>query len=225
MLLAGRGIGRSAASSRGRAAGQHAAPLVPAALGAAGARASAVVPLGIAPAAHAPFHPLRSARPSRHPVVVTRAVAAEASSKPAGCSRGSHWAVHKFGGTCMASAERLRAVAELMVKDSADSKLVVVSAMGGVPASPIKVTDLLLNMIKRAAKQDAAFLVDLAALQEKHVVTAKALLGETPELTEFISRLMDDIGNLKAMLQAMSIGEARGARAPVYARPCVRPGL
>jgi hypothetical protein len=56
--------------------------------------------------------------------------------------------------------------------------------------------------------QDAAFLVDLAALQEKHVETAKKLLGQGPELTSFVARLMDDIGNLKAMLQAICIGEA-----------------
>ncbi|KXZ53016.1 hypothetical protein GPECTOR_8g384 [Gonium pectorale] len=78
--------------------------------------------------------------------------------------------------------------------------------MGSHPSSPIKVTDLILNMIKKASRQDAAFLVDLAALQEKHVETAKNLLGQSPELTQFVASLMDDITNLKAMLQAMSIG-------------------
>lgn len=77
--------------------------------------------------------------------------------------------------------------------------------MGSHPSSPVKVTDLILNMIKKASRQDAAFLVDLAALQEKHVETAKQLLGQTPELTQFVAGLMDDITNLKAMLQAMSI--------------------
>lgn len=42
--------------------------------------------------------------------------------------------------------------------------------------------------------------------QEKHVETAKKLLGTGPELTAFVSRLMDDIGNLRAMLQAICIG-------------------
>lgn len=40
----------------------------------------------------------------------------------------------------------------------------------------------------------------------KHVDTAKELLGEGRELTSFVSRLMDDIGDLKAMLRAISIG-------------------
>lgn len=43
--------------------------------------------------------------------------------------------------------------------------------------------------------------------QEKHVETAKQLLGEGPDLTAFVSRLMDDMGNLKSMLQAICIGE------------------
>lgn len=42
--------------------------------------------------------------------------------------------------------------------------------------------------------------------QEKHVDTAKLLLGEGKSLTDFIARLLDDIANLKAMLHAISIG-------------------
>ncbi|PNW69854.1 hypothetical protein CHLRE_18g749447v5 [Chlamydomonas reinhardtii] len=133
-------------------------------------------------------------------------VSGAAAEKPTGV-RGAHWQVHKFGGTCMASADRIRATAELMASTVGpdSSTCVVVSAMGNHPTSPIKVTDLILNMIKKASRQDAAFLVDLAALQEKHVDTAKLLLGQSPELTQFVSSLMDDITNLKAMLQAMSI--------------------
>ncbi len=115
--------------------------------------------------------------------------------------------------------------------------------MGSHPTSPVKVTDLLLNMVAKASQQDQAFLIDLAALQvtltvhlscchcidqsgpvpalgnkllsrdfcllqEKHVETAKLLLGEGKELNQFVSRLLDDIANLKAMLHAISIGAA-----------------
>jgi aspartokinase/homoserine dehydrogenase 1 len=137
-----------------------------------------------------------------------RAVLAEgARAAPAdGCPRGAQWVVHKFGGTCMASAERVNGAARLIIDDPAEGKVVVVSAMGSTKESPIKVTDLILNMVSRAAKQDAAFLVDLASLQEKHVSAAKALLGEGPALSSFIARLLEDIGNLKAMLQAICIG-------------------
>ncbi|CAL8471282.1 g10824 [Coccomyxa elongata] len=119
--------------------------------------------------------------------------------------RGGQWQVHKFGGTCVAAAERISEVAQLVADDPAEQKLVVVSAMGSHPTSPVKVTDLLLNMIAKASKQDQAFLIDLAALQEKHVETAKLLLGEGKELNGFVARLLDDIANLKAMLHAISI--------------------
>ena len=158
-------------------------------------------------------------------------------------------------------------------------QVVVVSAMGSHESSPIKVTDLLLNMVAKAARQDEGFLLDLAALQvrrpwfalpvmcqphltsaphqstsapmpeckcatqctslnpgvaldlerktsssptcylslcstssksrlvqEKHVETAKLLLGGGRLLNSFVSRLLDDIANLKAMLRAISIG-------------------
>lgn len=43
-------------------------------------------------------------------------------------------------------------------------------------------------------------------LQEKHVETAKQLLGDGRALNRFVARILDDIANLKAMLQAISIG-------------------
>lgn len=51
----------------------------------------------------------------------------------------------------MATAERIRAVSQLMLQDKPESRVVVVSAMGSAPGQPIKVTDLILNMIKKAA--------------------------------------------------------------------------
>ena len=46
--------------------------------------------------------------------------------------------------------------------------------------------------------------------------TAKLLLGEGKELNAFVSRLLDDIGKLKAMLHAISIG-AQCTRHPPHA--------
>lgn len=65
----------------------------------------------------------------------------------------------------MSAAQRIAAAAEMIAKEEAPQTMVVVSAMGSHPSSPIKVTDLLLNMVAKAAKQDPAFLIDLAALQ------------------------------------------------------------
>jgi aspartokinase len=65
----------------------------------------------------------------------------------------------------VAAADRISAAAQLVAEDPAEQKLVVVSAMGAHPSSPVKVTDLLLNMVAKASQQDQAFLIDLAALQ------------------------------------------------------------
>eukprot|EP00892_Ulva_mutabilis_P007158 jgi/Ulvmu1/4814/UM020_0099.1 len=78
--------------------------------------------------------------------------------------------------------------------------------MGSHPKSPVKVTDLILNMISKAAKKDDGFVMDLSALEEKHMTTAQELLGEDPaELTEFSAQLLSDISDLKSMLKAISI--------------------
>lgn len=47
--------------------------------------------------------------------------------------------VHKFGGTCVSAAERIASVAEYIVKNAESShNVVVVSAMGSHPSSPVK---------------------------------------------------------------------------------------
>lgn len=127
--------------------------------------------------------------------------------------RGAHWQVHKFGGTCVAAAERIEAICKYVVGggdaaaggQTAEQQVVVVSAMGSHPSSPVKVTDLLINMVTKAAAQNQEFLLDLAALQKKHVECAELLLGPGKELNSFVARLLDDMANLKAMLQAISI--------------------
>ncbi len=150
--------------------------------------------------------PLR-VRQARAKQLAIRAAVAEPPvlEKEVTFPRGAQWEVHKFGGTCVASPDRIRDVAQLMLKGDSQ-RVTVVSAMGSHPASPVKVTDLLLNMVDKAAKQDEAFLLDLAALQQKHLDAAKALLGSGDELNTFVGTLLNDIANLKAMLHAISIG-------------------
>lgn len=54
-------------------------------------------------------------RLSRKSSCVVRSVLADAPSQALeGFTRGGHWQVHKFGGTCMASAARLKAAAQLV---------------------------------------------------------------------------------------------------------------
>lgn len=165
----------------------------------------AVTP-SVARAFRIPVRPTRAAKP-----LTIRAAVAEPPvlEKEVTFPRGAQWEVHKFGGTCVASPDRIRDVAQLMLKGDSQ-RVMVVSAMGSHPSSPVKVTDLLLNMVAKAAQQDEAFLLDLAALQQKHLDAAKALLGSGDELNTFVGTLLNDIANLKAMLHAISIGMERG---------------
>lgn len=112
--------------------------------------------------------------------------------------KGDSWAVHKFGGTCVGNSERIKDVADVVVKDDSERKLVVVSAMA-------KVTDMMYDLIHRAQSRDDSYLSALDAVLEKHRSTALELL-DGDELSSFLARLHDDINNLKAMLRAIYIG-------------------
>lgn len=138
----------------------------------------------------------------------SQAVAADSTAEAAlDCPRGPQWQVHKFGGTCVGGAELIEDACKLVLGELEESKVVmVVSAVGSSKSSPVKVTDLILRMIDKAVNQDVGFMLDLAALQEKHVDVARRLLGEGQDLNQFLGKLMDDVSNLKAMLQAISIG-------------------
>lgn len=126
------------------------------------------------------------------------AASLEAAVEKIELPKGDMWSVHKFGGTCVGSSERIKNVAEIIMNDTSERKLVVVSAMS-------KVTDMMYDLIKRAESRDGSFMSASDAVLEKHTQTAKDLL-QGDELLSFLSRLHDDINNLKAMLRAISIG-------------------
>ncbi|KAG2714057.1 hypothetical protein I3760_03G008400 [Carya illinoinensis] len=111
--------------------------------------------------------------------------------------KGDTWSVHKFGGTCVASSERIKNVADLIVEDDSERKLVVVSAMS-------KVTDMMYDLIEKAQSRDDSYISALDAVLEKHRSTALDLL-DGDELGSFLSQLHHDISNLKAMLRAIYI--------------------
>lgn len=112
--------------------------------------------------------------------------------------KGDLWSVHKFGGTCVGSSERIKNVAEIIIKDDTERKLVVVSAMS-------KVTDMMYDLIFKAQSRDDSYLSAVDAVFEKHRSTAHDLL-DGDELAGFLSLLHHDIHNLKAMLRAIYIG-------------------
>ncbi|KAJ6379545.1 hypothetical protein OIU76_016229 [Salix suchowensis] len=107
------------------------------------------------------------------------------------------WSVHKFGGTCVGSSERIQNVAQVIVQDSSEGKLVVVSAMS-------KVTDMMYDLINKAQARDDSYVSAVDAVFEKHKLTAMDLL-DGDDLASFLSRLHHDINNLKAMLRAIYI--------------------
>lgn len=112
--------------------------------------------------------------------------------------KGDSWSVHKFGGTCVGNSERIRNVADVIIQDQSEGKLVVVSAMS-------KVTDMMYDLIHKAQSRDESYLTALDAVLEKHKLTAMDLL-DGDELASFLSRIHHDINNLKAMLRAIYIG-------------------
>ncbi|KAG9158969.1 hypothetical protein Leryth_013345 [Lithospermum erythrorhizon] len=117
--------------------------------------------------------------------------------------KGQAWSVHKFGGTCVGNSERIRNVAEIIIQDQSERQLVVVSAMS-------KVTDMMYDLIFKAQSRDDSYIVALDAVLEKHKSTALDLL-DGDDLTIFLSRLHQDVSDLKSMLQAIYIGTLSAA--------------
>ncbi|CAJ2668144.1 unnamed protein product [Trifolium pratense] len=111
--------------------------------------------------------------------------------------KGETWSVHKFGGTCVGSSLRINNVADVIINDDSERKLVVVSAMS-------KVTDMMYELINKAQSQDKSYISALDAVAEKHSLTAHELFDGN-DLATFLSNLHQDVGNLKAMLQAIDI--------------------
>ncbi|KAH7855236.1 hypothetical protein Vadar_022729 [Vaccinium darrowii] len=111
--------------------------------------------------------------------------------------KGESWSVHKFGGTCMGSSQRIRNVAQIIIDDDSERKLVVVSAMS-------KVTDMMYDLIYKAQSRDASYIAALDSVLEKHKLTAVDLL-EGDDRASFLLALDNDINNLKAMLRAIYI--------------------
>lgn len=135
-----------------------------------------------------------------HPCYFIPAVSVEQAEATTDLPKGDMWSVHKFGGTCMGTSQRIQNVADIVLRDPSERKLVVVSAMS-------KVTDMMYNLVNKAQQRDDSYIGALDEVFEKHMAAAKDLLvGE--DLARFLSQLHTDISNLKAMLRAIYIGGA-----------------
>ncbi|KAF2290462.1 hypothetical protein GH714_013427 [Hevea brasiliensis] len=126
-----------------------------------------------------------------------KAVLLDESKEKVRLSKGDMWSIHKFGGTCVGSSERIKNVAEIIINDGSEGKLVVVSAMS-------KVTDMMYDLIYKAQLRNDSYIAAVDAVFEKHRLTAVDLL-DGDDLASFLSRLHHDVNNLKAMLRAIYI--------------------
>ncbi|XP_024532065.1 bifunctional aspartokinase/homoserine dehydrogenase 1, chloroplastic [Selaginella moellendorffii] len=128
----------------------------------------------------------------------TDLIAPEESKTVHSLPQGESWSVHKFGGTCVGTCERIQNVADIVVSDPSQRKVVVVSAMS-------KVTDVLYHLVEAAGSRKESYIESLNLLLQKHKETARALLVEGADLEKFLAKLEDDIRNLQAMLRAIYI--------------------
>jgi len=110
------------------------------------------------------------------------------------------WVVYKFGGTSMGGPEKISTVADIVLGRPNLGQLrlgVVVSAMGGV-------TDQLLGLTALAVARSPELSKSLAALREKHLVTAEALLTESGKI-EFAEKFDRDLQSLAKVLDAIGV--------------------
>lgn len=122
----------------------------------------------------------------------------EKGTKEVSFPKGDTWSVHKFGGTCVGTWERMWNVSSIVVNDPSLRKIVIVSAMS-------KITDLMYAVLDKAQSKDSSYEADLGKIYEKHKEVAISLLGEGSDLDTFLANLQADVQNLEAMLRAIYI--------------------
>lgn len=103
---------------------------------------------------------------------------------------------HKFGGTSMGTAARIRGVADILIAREGEQQAVVVSAMS-------KVTDALIAVTRKAAAQDPSWEADAQALAEKHRAVAAELLGAGA--LALLSRFDRELSGLTGLLKAQAV--------------------
>jgi bifunctional aspartokinase / homoserine dehydrogenase 1 len=120
------------------------------------------------------------------------------------------WRVHKFGGSSVKTADRMRQVANIVGGETNARTAVVLSACGGV-------TDALLRLVSAAERQEPSALDGLAAIRQRHVDIATALLDPCGA-REYIVELDADCDELRGLLQSVRrIGAAPAALGDIVA--------
>jgi len=122
---------------------------------------------------------------------------------------GKSFAVHKFGGTSVGTADSIRKCIEIVKTLVPNNRIaMVVSAMGGQP----KVTDMLLDSVHASAsvneeKRDNL----LVAILDKHSVAIKDLLPDHPNEVERLIRIVQkDLEDIHVILKAVQLLQNAG---------------
>lgn len=126
------------------------------------------------------------------------------------------WNVHKFGGSSLSSAANMQSCIDIIRSCCHNSSIaVVVSAMGSSSSEKMKVTDLLLNSVHMAARNDfkgAVVILDL--ILDRHSQCAQKLfsrnsisiIGDSNSLVEeVLCSIKRDLQDIKDLLRAVTL--------------------
>ena len=114
---------------------------------------------------------------------------------------------HKFGGTSVATAERMKHVANILRARDDGVQVVVVSAMSGV-------TDALIRLAGLAAARDPGWSNACLDLERKHLEAARTLLSGHQGPT--VEKLENDFAHLRDLLHALDLLGAPSPEALAY---------
>ena len=113
--------------------------------------------------------------------------------------------VLKFGGTSVANAENINKVVAIVNKTLKQDKLmVVVSALGGT-------TDMLIDMGKLAAAGEEKYKEKLAAIEQRHLQTAKELIPVARQ-SAILSEIKKQCNELEAICEGVFLLRELSAR-------------
>ncbi len=110
----------------------------------------------------------------------------------------SKWNIHKFGGTSVETADRYKAVAEIIKELGTQSRLaVVVSAMKGV-------TDKLINLVHLAQNKNDDYLANLEDLKKLHIKTVEELIEDSNKKS-ILANFEKDFQEIHDVLRAVRL--------------------
>ncbi|WP_350286984.1 bifunctional aspartate kinase/homoserine dehydrogenase I [uncultured Croceitalea sp.] len=106
----------------------------------------------------------------------------------------------KFGGTSVANAENISQVKSIVETNKHTKVGVVVSALGGV-------TDMLINALTAASKQDLSYKHELEEIEKRHLETIKKLFSVNVQ-SGILGKVKSELNDLETLLEgSYLIGE------------------